>query len=365
MNSKILSNFADSVKYYRDKDGFVYEKCGENPKTLYLDCLREPLCIAGARFYKDSGELVVLSTHSDEKPDEHLVHKIAFEEFLKIEVRKKENVHVSALNLYKRAMNSRFKGIWLPPNHQTSFLQKLRRIRDYEIKEKKNAACQNKVDIPAVQMADIATSPMSFQCLTPFRIYPAENCFQNDGWLNLEAPNTLILPPPSVFQDGSSVTFAQNEMLSLSTIVIEPIISPNIQPPTQFEDNMPPLLEIFSIESQDEARALSSALQLMHLDGDIMPILPPPIQLESATPISSAENHIQHEIIHSKMSTDLPSQNQLIDVRSMNKISVAQPMVCLINFLYSTKNILDQNHFFYCNRLFFRLFLLGNSTLWK
>lgn len=125
-------------------EGFVYKKSGENSKTIYLDCLRQPNCIAGARYYKDLRELVRFSDHSDEKPNVHLVHKIAFEEHLKKGVCKSENAKMSALNLYKRAKNAQFKGVWLPPDHQTLFLAKLRRMRNYE-KKKSQKLKANKI----------------------------------------------------------------------------------------------------------------------------------------------------------------------------------------------------------------------------
>lgn len=141
-----------SDKYYRDNQGFLYKKSGENQTTLYLDCLRQPSCISGARYYKKINEVVHLSVHSDEKPDDHLFFKIAFEEYLKKEVCKSENFNISALNLYKRAKNGQFKGIWLPTNHQSLFLTKLRRARNYEKKEKK---IENRI-----QVKDVATSPI-------------------------------------------------------------------------------------------------------------------------------------------------------------------------------------------------------------
>lgn len=57
-------SFLDSSKYFRDGDGFVYKKCNENPLTIYLDCLNEPQCLAGARFYKQSGVIEKFGTHS-------------------------------------------------------------------------------------------------------------------------------------------------------------------------------------------------------------------------------------------------------------------------------------------------------------
>lgn len=80
------------------------KKSGENQQTLYLDCMNEPQCVAGAKYSKRTGEIMKISTHSDDKPSEHIVLKIAFEASLKNEVRKVQNAGVSVLNLYKRAI---------------------------------------------------------------------------------------------------------------------------------------------------------------------------------------------------------------------------------------------------------------------
>lgn len=185
--------FADSVKYYRDLNGFVYKKSGENQKTVYLDCLRQPNCVAGARYYKDSRELVIFSTHSDEKPDEHLVFKIAFEENLKKEVCKSENAKVSVLNLYKHALGTQFKGIWLPTNHRSLFLVKLRRTRRYEKEKPKVASRKTVINRASVLMADVATSPTMPQSLILQRIvYSADKSLQGSS-LN-SSNNTMVVP---------------------------------------------------------------------------------------------------------------------------------------------------------------------------
>lgn len=137
------------MKYYRDNEGFIYKKTGENAQTLYLDCLNEPSCLAGARYSKQTGEVKKLAVHSDEKPSEHVVMKIIFEASLKNAAREAENHGISVLNLYKRAIAAN-PFIWLPTNHKTCFLTKLRRIRKYE-KEKGSV-------VPAT--VDVATSPM-------------------------------------------------------------------------------------------------------------------------------------------------------------------------------------------------------------
>lgn len=145
----------ESDKYYRDDDGFIYKKSGENPQTLYLDCFNEPQCIAGARFSKQTGQITKIATDSDEKPTEHVALKIAFEVALKNEVRKVENASVSILNLYKRAIAAN-KGIWLPTNHKAEFLAKLRRIRKYEKEKAKTENRQRRQP----EFVDAATSPM-------------------------------------------------------------------------------------------------------------------------------------------------------------------------------------------------------------
>lgn len=75
----------------------------------------------------------------------------------------RENLSVSALNLYKRAKNGPFRGIWLPHDHQSKFLMKLRRIRNYEIREKKNVNKTN--PIARVAMKDVAASPLQSMIL--------------------------------------------------------------------------------------------------------------------------------------------------------------------------------------------------------
>lgn len=159
--------FSESLKYYRDNSGFIYKKSGENPQTIYLDCLNAPNCLAGGRFTKETGVFVQLATHSDEKPSENIVLKIQFEANLKNEVRKVENAEISVLNLYKRAIVMS-EGIWLPINHKSIFLEKLRRIRKYEKEKakKENIQSKNGSKLKSVT-ADAATSPMSFATITP------------------------------------------------------------------------------------------------------------------------------------------------------------------------------------------------------
>lgn len=208
---------------------------------MYLDCLRQPNCIAGARFYKESQELVVFGTHSDEKPDEHLLFKIHFEEFLKKDVCKIENSGVSVLKLYKRAKNTVFKGIWLPDNHQTLFLTKLRRLRTYEKKEKpKIVAKKNVVNRIQVQMKDATTSPAMPKSMILQRIaYSVDKnspkTVQNNAIQNLlnesivtpieisaqqssiGAKDSLILPPPNQFQNDTLTEQNLSEQFKFSS----------------------------------------------------------------------------------------------------------------------------------------------------
>lgn len=130
----------------------------ENEKTVYLDCLNEPRCLAAARFYKKAKQFRLYGNHAAEicPPDAKMKTKIHFEEFLKKAVIDEENAPVSVLNVYKRAVENRYSGIWLPENHRTSFLVVLRRIRSYH---KTNDAKPKKTKRNAIEMRDAATSP--------------------------------------------------------------------------------------------------------------------------------------------------------------------------------------------------------------
>ena len=154
--------FTESAKFFRDDEGFVYEKSGSNSTTIYLDCFQhETPCVAGARFYIETGEIVKFSTHSHEKPDEHTIFRIEFEAFLKKEVIKHENASTTVLNLYKKARNTQFRQIWLPVDHQSTFLAKLRRIRKYEREKAKSDAKGNRAIIGQTLTLDAATSPVA------------------------------------------------------------------------------------------------------------------------------------------------------------------------------------------------------------
>lgn len=129
----------------------------ENEKTVYLDCLNEPRCLAAARFYKKAKQFYLLGNHAAEicPPDEKMKTKIHFEEFLKKDVIEKENAAVSVLNVYKRAVENRYDGIWLPENHRQLFLPILRRIR---YSHKSNDSKPKKAQRNAIEMCDAATS---------------------------------------------------------------------------------------------------------------------------------------------------------------------------------------------------------------
>lgn len=146
------------MKYFEDENGFVYKRINENEKTVYLDCLNEPRCLAAARFYKKAKMFRLFGNHAAEicPPDEKMKTKIHFEEFLKKAVIEEENAAVSVLNVYKRAVENRYSGIWLPENHRQSFLAILRRIRSYH---KSNDSKSKKTKRNAIDMCDAATSP--------------------------------------------------------------------------------------------------------------------------------------------------------------------------------------------------------------
>lgn len=147
------------MKYFEDDQGFVYKRINENEKTVYFDCFNEPRCLVAARFYKSAQQFRLLGNHAEFcPPDEKVKTKIHFEEFLKKDIVKKENAAVSALNVYKRAVENRYDGIWLPENHRQSFLPVLRRIRNYQ---KADDAKANKSKRGAIEAHDVATSSNS------------------------------------------------------------------------------------------------------------------------------------------------------------------------------------------------------------
>lgn len=150
----------ESLKYFEDEDGFVYKRVNENEKTVYMDCLNEPRCLVAAKYYKRAKQFKILGNHNVEicPPDEKMKMKIHFEEFLKKDVIQKENTSISVLNVYKQAVETRYKGIWLPQDHRQKFLPVLRRIRDYQ---KTNVGKPKKSKRDAINSCDAATSPMA------------------------------------------------------------------------------------------------------------------------------------------------------------------------------------------------------------
>lgn len=214
------------MKYYRDRDGFVYKKSGENSKTVCLDYLREPNCICGARYHKNTHELELISQHSDEKPNEHVIFKFAFEEFLKNESRKSENAKVSVLNLYKRAKCTVFAGIWLPLNHQTLFLAKLRRIRQYETKEKQKVKSQkNRFNPVSNQTVDVATSPTIPQSMILQRILYSSSDAQDSSQQNSISNSNAI---PVIPRQNSTPAKTSSADAITSPILPSPIHNENV-----------------------------------------------------------------------------------------------------------------------------------------
>lgn len=128
------------MKYFEDTCGFIYKRVNENEKTVYLDCYNAPTCLAAAKFYKKNKEFRLYGNHADFcPPDVKVKTKIHFEAFLKKNVTADENVGVSVLNIYKKAVKHRYEGLWLPENHRQTFLPVLRRIRGYQKTKPKNS----------------------------------------------------------------------------------------------------------------------------------------------------------------------------------------------------------------------------------
>lgn len=114
----------ESSKYFEDADGFVFKKVNENERTVYFDCYNEPQCLISARFYKNSNAVRMFGNHGDIcPPDAKIKMKIHFEEFLKREMIAEENAAVSALNIYKRAIGERYKGIGYQKTIARNFCQ--------------------------------------------------------------------------------------------------------------------------------------------------------------------------------------------------------------------------------------------------
>lgn len=147
----------ESTKYFENDDGFIFKKVNENEKTVYFDCLNEPRCLVAARLYKQAKSLKMFGNHSEFcPPDSKMKMKIHFEEFLRKDVLEDKNAAVTVLNLYKRAIEERYKGIWLPQNHRTDFLSVLRRLRNYH-----KTKPTKKSNLVEPKCKDVATSPIA------------------------------------------------------------------------------------------------------------------------------------------------------------------------------------------------------------
>lgn len=208
----------------------------ENNKTVYYDCLNEPQCLLSARFYKITKTVRMFGNHADICPsDSKAKMKIHFEEFLKKDVLAVENVAISALNLYKRAVEQRYSGIWLPENHRTVFLPILRRLRN------NNRAKPQKLNVLA-KKKDSATSPIvlsvenqvanaasTMNGLTPKSLLPLigiSSCMttvssvQSDAATSSDMATSAMQPKTTCDQnqsaqtdDGKSVGVSLNESL--------------------------------------------------------------------------------------------------------------------------------------------------------
>lgn len=134
----------------------------------------------------------MFGNHSAEScpPDAKIKMKIHFEEFLKRAVLADENAALSILNIYKRAIEERYKGIWLPINHRSDFLPVMRRVRNYrKIKPNKSTVRLKK---------DAATSPIGPQIHDQVAIAtaPTENVVSKSPVLMnaaLSDPTTALL----------------------------------------------------------------------------------------------------------------------------------------------------------------------------
>lgn len=219
---KISSNssFLDSEKYYRGDDDFIYQKSGENAQTIYLDCLNEPGCIAGARFYKQDRRVEKFGTHSDEKPNENMVMRIHFEAFLKKQARSAQHAGQSVLNLYKAALAVNFKGIWLPSDHKVSFLTKLRRIRKYEVEKKnKPKICRARATVLTV---DTATSPFTPNSIAQANVLPPDIPSQRST-RNLKVVSSALSP----LSPYTPVATSSRILRSATCSVVKPLPSPS------------------------------------------------------------------------------------------------------------------------------------------
>lgn len=297
-----------SVKYYRDHDGFLFKKSGENARTIYLNCLHD--CISGARYHKDTGEIEHFGAHSHEKPDDHEFFRIAFEEFLKKEIRKSENDGISVLNLYKRAKNAN-KGMWLPMNHQRQFLGKLRRIRLYERTEKPKSLsqknCANSVSILR-KTVDVATSPMHQSMILQRVVYSTndtQDSVQQNAQKTFNSSNTVSVTSPQNYTPAQISSADANTFSALPS----PIHSENVTP-----SNTSLILQRIAYSPDNNCPQITPrqnytpAQEILSID-----ILTPPIQFRNRTPTS------QGIIIRCDYSADKSSSDSVIQpVRSFN-----------------------------------------------
>lgn len=209
----------DSVKYF---------EVNENEKTVYYDCLNEPRCLVAARLYKQTKSLKMFGNHSECcPPDSKMKIKIHFEEFLKKDVHANENAPISVLNIYKRAINDRYAGIWLPINHRSDFLPVLRRLQAYHkakpnnsqaVKSKKKDAVTSPIQVgdeishtenlrsKSPNLLDAGTSSMATTS-------HAENVVENSNDMGFSPMHTSPQNQSTPANNGSSVEDQMNESL--------------------------------------------------------------------------------------------------------------------------------------------------------
>lgn len=144
---------------------------------------------------------------------------------MKNQARRVDFAKISVLNLYKNALATKFKGIWLPTNHKSTFLAKLRRVRKYE-KEKKTMT-MTKTSRAGTLTLDASTSPISQNSITQNH---ASTSNQTSNQVSL-IDSTILIPPPSQFADD-----------------VHP-------PPSQFADDVHPPPSQFA----DDVRSLRSS----------------------------------------------------------------------------------------------------------
>lgn len=92
----------------------------EKEKAIYLGCYKAPQCSAKETFYKQTGQFVCKCKHSAGicPPSVHDKSKIEFEGYSVSEVLNLKNESLAPLDLYKRVLQDKFDGLWLPRDHQ-------------------------------------------------------------------------------------------------------------------------------------------------------------------------------------------------------------------------------------------------------